>query len=71
MLASTLKAEWPLQEEQLVYWGARRTLLSSGDLYMNRELQEWKLGPPSKFDLTTDIACFGSPQTVYGNGFYL
>jgi hypothetical protein len=70
MLASTFEAGWPLQEEQLARWGARRTLLSSGDLYMNRELQEWKLGQPSKYNLATDIA-FGSLQTVYDNGFYL
>ena len=70
MLASTFEAGWPLQEEQLAHWGARRTLLSSGDLYMNRELQEWKLGQPSKYNLATDIA-FGSLQTVYDNGFYL
>lgn len=37
---------------------------------MNRELQEWKLGQPSKYSLATDIA-FGSLQTVYDNGFYL
>ena len=70
MLASTFEAGWPLQEEQLARWGARRTLLSSGDLYMNRELQEWKLGQPSKHNLATDIA-FGSLQTVYDDGFYL
>lgn len=51
-------------------WGARKSLLSSGDLYLNRELQEWKLGELNAYDLATHVA-FGSLQTVYDDGFYL
>ena len=59
-----------MQVRQLAEWGADRSLISSGDLYLNRELQEWKLGDPHPYDLATHAA-FGSLQTVYDNGFYL
>ena len=56
--------------KQLTEWGADRSLISSGDLYLNHELQEWKRGSPHPNDLATHAA-FGSLQTVYDNGFYL
>lgn len=59
-----------MQEQLLASWGARKSLVSSGDLYLNRELQEWKLGEPHPHDLATHAA-FGSLKTVYDDGFYL
>ena len=59
-----------LQVRQLAGWGAHRGLISSGDLYCNQELQEWKLGQPHPYDLATHAA-IGGLQTVYDNGFYL
>ncbi len=59
-----------MQASLLLGLGAEKKLLSSGDLYMNRELQEWKLGEPNAHDLAAQVA-FGSMQTVYDNGFYL
>ena len=59
-----------MQESLLLGLGAEKKLLSSGDLYLNRELQEWKLGEPNAHDLAAQVA-FGSMQTVYDNGFYL
>ena len=63
-------AEFVMQASLLLGLGAEKKLLSSGDLYMNRELQEWKLGEPNAHDLAAQVA-FGSMQTVYDNGFYL
>lgn len=59
-----------VQLRQLADWEAHRSFISSGDLYLNQELQEWKLGKPHPHDLATHAA-FGSLQTVYDNGFYL
>ena len=59
-----------MQASLLLGLGAEKKLLSSGDLYLNRELQEWKLGEPNAHDLAAQVA-FGSMQTVYDNGFYL
>ena len=59
-----------MQEQLLASWGACKSLVSSGDLYLNRELQEWKLGEPHPHDLAMH-AELGSLKAVYDDGFYL
>jgi hypothetical protein len=59
----------PLQAACLQSLGAARNTIATGELYLSRELQQWKLGPPHALDLNSGHA-MQSMETVYDDGGY-
>lgn len=49
---------------------AGQSTLWTGELYMTKQLQQWKAGPPHTLDLHPRTA-EASMETVYDDGFFL
>ena len=50
--------------------GAAHSTVATGELYMSKELQRWKLGPPHALDLDSG-STMESMETVYDDGYFL
>ena len=69
-LQNDLKCAFSEQVLILQRMKAAMSTLWTGELYMTKQLKQWKAGPPHPLDLHPRTALM-SMETVYDGGFFL